>query len=350
MSFKRVFSVLVISILFMLLLTSCQSPELTSAKVYFQQENIEKAKEQLLIAKSNEPSNPEVPWLLATKIYMPEKEWDKAREELDLCVKIDPTYKDKADNELRRVWAQFHTKAANIFNEGIQSIFPEDKDSLLTVAAAEFEKALEIKKDKATYNGIIKCYFITNDSSMVIKHTEDAMENGIFDKDIIYYYTQVLWRPGNKENALTIIEDILAEHSDFLDLNLLYIQYLTELDRNDIAIKSCEELSNKYPSNLDIKFILAQIYVKNDRLDEATREFEKVLAENPDDNDVIIRIAEAYFKVKDYEMSEKYSRKFVEVAPEEQLNIGYDILWKSLYNQGKQEEAEKYRAIQKQYR
>ena len=118
---NKVFSVLLLTIIFTILFTACQTPEMTSAKVYFQQDNIEKATEQLLIAKQNEPSNPEVPWLLATKVYLPKKEWAKARAELDLCVKIDPTYKEKAERELKRVWAQFHTKAAENGPRSVQA-------------------------------------------------------------------------------------------------------------------------------------------------------------------------------------------------------------------------------------
>ncbi len=47
----KIVGILVTFIALTLMLASCQSPEITSAKVYFQQDNVEKAKEQLLLAK-----------------------------------------------------------------------------------------------------------------------------------------------------------------------------------------------------------------------------------------------------------------------------------------------------------
>jgi len=43
--------------------------------------------------------------------------------------------------------------------------------------------------------------------------------------------------------------------------------------------------------------------------------------------------------------AEYYARKIIELDPNNVF--GYEVLWKSLYNQGNMEEAEKYRMIQK---
>ena len=340
----KIMGILLIFAALTLMLTSCQSPEVTSAKVYLQQDNVEKAKEQLLIAKTKEPTNPEIPYLLATKVYLPAGENDKALEELNLAIKLDPVnYKEKAEHEKKRVWHGLHMEAVDYFNEGIESIFDEDKDSLLAIAGSIFEKAVKINPDKATYNGMVKCFYLGNDTAKVIEYAEKAMEKGIFDKDVVYYYTMVLWTPGNEEATLAKMEQMLEDHPDFIELYNLYIQRLTEVDRNDEAIKVCEKLSNRFPSNTEVKFILAQIYAKLGRHEEAINEYEKVLADNPEDPAVIVRIAEAFFRSKNYEKSEEYIRKYIDVTDERGLFVGYDILWKSLYNQGKKEEAEVYR-------
>ncbi len=340
----RIAGILVVFVALTLMLTSCQSPEVTSAKVYLQQDNIEKAQEQLEIAKEKEPENAEVPFLLATQIYLPQGDWQKALKELDKAKELDPeNYKEKVDQEKTRVWAQVHTEAVEDFNDAIEAIFDDERDSLFTLAGEKFIKALQIKKDKATYNGMVKCFFLSGDTANVIKYAEDAIDNGIFDKDVVYYYTRSLWKPGNKEETLDKIKDILDEHPDFIELQSLYIQYLAELERDDEAIKTAEELVEKYPSNVDVRFLLAQILSKVGRHEEAIQEYEKVLDNNPDDAAVIVRIAEAFFKNKNYEKSEYFIRKYLEVCEPQGKYIGYDILWKSLYNQGKQEEAEEYR-------
>jgi tetratricopeptide (TPR) repeat protein len=344
----KIMVILVILAAIAMMFSACSSPEMTSAKVYLQQDNLEKAKEQLLLAKANEIEKAEACYLLATKIYLPNGETDKALAELEIAEKTDPVnYGEKVKLEKKRVWHQMHMNAVEIFNEAIESVFDEDKDSLLIVAASVFEKAIKVIADKATYNGMVKCYFLTNDTAKVIKHATDAIEKGIFEKDVIISYISVLWTPGNEESTLNRMKDMLEEHPDFIELHNLYITRLTEVGKDDEAITACEALSEQFPSNTDVKFILAQIYAKIGRHEEAINEYEKVLAEIPEDPAVIVRIAEAFFRNKNYPKSEEYIRKYIDVVPEGGIATGYDILWKSLYNQGKQEEAQKYRALWK---
>ena len=347
-NFKKV-GILVVFVTLAILLTSCQSPEVTSAKVYLQQDNVEKAREQLEIAKTKEPSNPEVYYLLATAIYLPNGESEKALEALDAASELDPVnYKEKCQREKDRVWAQMHTAAVEDFNEAIEAIFDEDKDSLFTLAGEKFIKALSIKKANETYNGMIKCFFLNEDTDNVVKYAEDAIDNGIFDKDVVYYYTRALWTPGNEDATLTKIEALLDEHPDFIELQSLYVQYLTEVERDDDAITAAEGLVKSFPSNVELRFLLAQIYAKVDRHEEAIKAYEKVLDENPEDSAVIVRIAEAFFRNKNYEKSEYYIKKYLEVCEPQGKSTGYDILWKSLFNQGRQEEAEEYRTKAKE--
>ena len=332
-----------------ILLTSCQSPEMTSAKVYLQQDNVEKAKEQLELAKTKEPSNPEVYYMLATAIYLPQGEPDKALEALNTAKELDPVnYEKKCNREIDRVWAQYHTAAVENFNEALEAIFDDEKDSLFTLAGDKFIKALSIKKAKETYNGMVKCFFLNEDIDNVVKYAEDAIDEGVFDNDVVYYYTRALWQPGNEDATLTKIEGILEEHPDFIELQSLYIQYLTEVERDEDAIATAESLVEAYPSNVDVRFLLAQIYAKMGRQEEAIQAYEKVLEQNPDDAAVIVRIAEAFFRSKNYEKSEYYIRKYLEVCEPQGQYTGYDILWKSLYNQGRQEEAKEYRAKAKE--
>ena len=203
MSTKPAIYLLSVLALSLLIMTACQSPEVTSAKVYFQQENIDAAEEQLLIALEKEPQNPEVPYLLASGVYAPRKDYDKALDMLAKAVKLDPSYKDKADQFHKKFWADTHTEGANYFNNALRAVFPAEKDSLLKLAAAKFEDALAIKDDEdVTYNGLVKCHFMREDTAAVIAVANMMREKDLFEKDVFYYYGQVIWEPGKEEQAL----------------------------------------------------------------------------------------------------------------------------------------------------
>ncbi len=351
MKIKTVIVSLGIIVLALLFMHACDPPEITSAKVYFQQENIEKAAEQLEIAKEKYPDNPDVFYLLATGVYAPQGKWEKARDALEKCVELDPSYKQKVQQEQKRIWSGLHTEAANTFNEAVEAIFPEDRDSLMAISADQFKKALAVKKDAAvTYNGLVKSLYLLQDTSEVKKYAKMAMNNGVFDKDVVYYYTQMLWQPGQHEAALAKIDSILADHPDFTDLKKLKIQYLTEMEKYDQAQEVANDLIQEDPDNIDLRFVLAQIYVKTNDLQSAADEFEKVIQANPGDKEALLRIAQVYFNSRDWGKAEDYIRRYLDLAEEQEKGIGYEILWKSIYNQGRQEEAMEYREKAKQYR
>jgi len=333
----------------LLVITACQSPEVTSAKVYFQQENLDAAEEQLLIALDKEPMNPEVPYLLASGVYGPRRDYDKAKEMVEKAAALDPTYKDKADQFIKKFWADIYSEGANFFNSALKSVFPAEKDSLLLLATEKFEKSLTMKDDEiSSYNGLAKCFFMLQDTAKVIDVANRLKAKDIFDKDTFFYYGQVIWTPGNQETALAELQSIANQYPEAGDIQLLLVGYLSDLERYDEALEVARTAAINDPDNLDISFILAQIYGKIGDFESAQFEFQKVLASNPDDVEVLVRISEAYFNAKDYVMAEEYSRRAVELSPDD--FYGYDILWKSLYNQGKLEEAEEYREIEKTLR
>jgi tetratricopeptide (TPR) repeat protein len=351
MKFKLiVLSVLVVAIA-LLYLGSCQSPELTSAKVYFQQNNIDAAEEQLLKALQNEPSNPEVPFLLAVGVYIPRKDWISARQYLLKANEINPSYinpstRTTAIEQLKQVWGEVHSEGANKFNAAIKAILPIEKDSLLKDAAKKFQLAIEIKDDEVlTYNGLIKCYTLMEDTASVIEWAEKFKERNLFDEEVFIFYAQMLWGRGEKDKAINELNNVLTKHSESLKLQELRIQFLAQSDRVDEAKEIGNKLIADNPDNIEIKYLMAQIFSIMQDYETAQYYFNQVLIENPDDIEVLTRVAETAFRAQDWISAEDYSRKIIALDPENAY--GYTLLWKALYNQGKKDEAEKYRAIEK---
>lgn len=350
MKTRILFSALALFFLFSLFLASCQSPEVTSAKVYFQQNNIDAAEEQLLIALKKEPMNPEIPFLLAVNVHMQRKEWLEAKKYLDQVIAIDPNYKytdgRSAKDYLKRLWAEIHTQGANKFNDAINAILPLEKDSLLTEAIDDFQLALKIRDDAIeSYNALVKCYYMMDDTTNLLATGEKFMDKGLYDEDVYTYTVQMLYTKGEKDKALSLLDDVLKEHYDSVKLQELRIQFLAQMDRLDEAKEIARKLSEEHPDDVDVMYLLAQIYYKLGDYESAQYQFKKVLIENPDDIQVLQNVCTAAFQAKDWVMAEEYARKIVELDPN--YAYGYTLLWKSLYNQGRREEAEEYRQIEK---
>lgn len=352
MKINRILVLLSVFVVALFLLTSCQPPEITSAKVYFQQDNIEKAKEQLEIAKEKYPDNPEVYYLLASKVYGPQGELDKASKHLDKAAELSPEYKDKATQFKLKIWANYQNRAVKKFNDALDAIFPEVKDSLLLVAAGDFEKALEISDtSKSTYTGVVQCYYQMGDSSAVQKYANRAMNKGIFDENILTAYTATFDSP---DAALAEINSILEEHPDFMQLKLQKVTFLVKQERYEDALELGQKLLEEDPDNKNLRFLLAQVHMRNGNIEQATQEYQKVLKQNPDDPAVLVRIAQAYFESENYGQAEEYSRRYISRLEENDqiqgLGIGYEILWKSLFNLGEKDEAVEMRKKAQEYR
>jgi tetratricopeptide (TPR) repeat protein len=351
---RNIIPAISILMLFALFMSSCQSPEVTSAKVYFQQNNIEAAKEQLMIALEKEPQNPEVPFLLAVQVYMAQKDWLKAKEYLDKVTAIDPDYvyptgRTSVADQLDHIWGEIHTQGANLFNEALKSVLPIEKDSLLKKAAEKFQLALEINDQKIdSYNALIKCYYMNDDTVNLLQQAEEFLEKGLYDEEIVLYYAQSLFHTGEQEKAVEILNSTLAQNPEALKLQELRIQFLAQLERLDEAKEIADQLSRDYPTDVNIMYLLAQIYYKLGDYESAQYQFKKVLIENPDDIEVLANIGNAAFQAGDWLSAEDYARRMIDKDSE--YAFGYTLLWKALYNQGKVDEAEEYRQIEKSLR
>jgi len=334
-------------------LNSCQSPEVTSAKVYFQQDNIEAAEEQLLIALEKEPMNPEVPFLLAVQVHIARKEWIKAKEYLEKVNEINPNYVypngGSANEQLKRIWAEIHSQGANKFNEAIREILPSEKDILLSAAADKFLLALEIRDDEvSSYSALVKCYYMLDDTVNLVISSEKVLDLGLYDEDISLYYVQVLFDQKQQDKALATLNDVLTDHPESVKLQELRIQFLAQLDRLDEAKEIAAKLAEDYPNDVDIMYLLAQIYYELGDYESAQYQFNKVLIEHPDDIEVLKRIANSAILAEDWIMAEEYARRMIELDPD--YASGYYLLWNSLYKQGRKDEAEEYRQIEKSLR
>ena len=346
MNGKRIVLLLGTLVLICLLLSTCQSPEITSAKVYLQQNNLPAAEEQLMIAMGKEPANPEVPFLLATTIYGPQRDWKKAGEMLDKAEELSADYKSKVENQRKQYWGELYNDGANTFNEAGRALFEMEKDSIFNLAADKFLKSIQMKADEATsYNGIVKCYYSAKDTQKVEKFAKMAFDNNVFDEDVIDIYCRILWETERKDQAFQVLDEQLAKNPNITDLQLLKIEFLANSERVEEALAAAKNLVNNNPDNIDYRFNLAQIYAMAEDYESAQYEYQKLLSQNPDDLEILIRITNAAYQSEDWVMAEEYARRLI--AIEEDNRFGYQILFNSLMKQQRKEEAEEYFKIYK---
>ena len=136
----------------------CTSQEYTSAKLYIQQQEWEKAEEFLIKAVDAEPENPEIPYQLGYHIYgVQKKDWEKMNQSFDKALAIDPnktilgqekTVKEFVTMARTEFWVEMYNRGGEEYNEYIAAPMDE-KDAALKKAIATYEVSARIKPDEA---------------------------------------------------------------------------------------------------------------------------------------------------------------------------------------------------------
>ncbi len=262
---------------------ACQTKEVTSAKVYIQQDNWDKAIEQLELAVSMYPNDAEAHFMLGQG--MAEKQnWERMNEMFDKSLAIAPTFEAQIKNTVDKNYVNqlnagvSKTKAgeyeAAIENYKTANIISPDRvEGYVNLAATYanidsfglavqfFQKALDIQPDdKSIVTNLALMYFNLQDWDGVIELLTGALESDPSDADFIANLAIAYQNKGEHDKAMELYEKVIVENPDMLDL----------------------------------KFNLAQLYSNKGDYEKAIDLYDDVIANNPDDFDANSQVGQAY--------------------------------------------------------
>ncbi|MBN1561680.1 tetratricopeptide repeat protein, partial [candidate division KSB1 bacterium] len=179
---KSRFMVLAIVVGSIALFFACQTKEVTSAKVYIQQDNWDKAIEQLEMAVSMYPGDAEAHYLLGEGMSQ-KQNWERMNEMFEKSLKIAPTFEAQIKNTRDKNWVnQFNGGVAKMNNNDIEGavqnfktatlIDPSRSDAYKTLGIAygrlddldnakeNFNKVIELEPDnRDAINGLANIHF-----------------------------------------------------------------------------------------------------------------------------------------------------------------------------------------------
>ena len=344
------------------IILSCTSQEYTSAKLYIQQQEWEKAKEFLVKAVEVESENPEIPYQLGYHVYgVREKNWEKMNQSFDAALAIDPNKKilgqEKTVKELvtmarTQFWAETYNKGVVEFNE-YRAVAMDEKDAVLKKAITTFEVSARIKPDEAqSYAMLSTCNHMAGNTDKsgdyilkaVALSPDDAninltagqifMQNQDFEAALPYLKKAVELEPSNTKSIRNLAQI-------YYDLALLDSSRYTELLEN--SIQTYEVAINKETDNevkADLYFNLGILYTKVDNLEEAEYNFMNALDENPDDIEAVMGMAQVFENAEKWRKAEKFYRELIIVDPDNPDH--YRGMSRVLLQQGEPDESLRY--------
>lgn len=272
------------------LLLSCQSAELTSAKVYVQQNNYPSALEQLKIAMQKEPANAEV-FYMAGKIYAEMDSFDQMNESFNRALELDSTLRKDI-----RAWRI--EKRSETFEKGIRA-----------GNSKNWDKAIELTKtslriDPEFFDGWANLgyyYQQKNDYENAIfaynrAYGLDSLNTSIAKQVAVDYFNS-----GRVPEAIAVLEKIVEKGKPDAMVYVYLSQMYTannDPEKSDIMLNKAIELD---PNNPELIFEagLAKFFQK--KYDDAIFYFKRVLELKPGDRDALYNLSISQFNAEKYD-------------------------------------------------
>ncbi len=297
----------------LLALLGCDSTEMTSAKVYLQQKNYEKAEEMLLLAVQNEPMNPEPAYLLAIEIYARNKDWVKTAEYLNKSVGIGPKFQVQIDQARNKYWVDNFNSGANGYNAMIKGE-ATDMDKLVERTVKNFENCIAIDPGKPeSYGTLAQVYLFLDDMEKGREYMLMAVEKNPNDLASLVNLGNVYFRADEFEKALEYLNR--AIEVDPGNINAIK-QIAFVYDAMGEKEKASEAYLNAIaadPENPDLHYNLGVLYFQQETYDKAGEEFIRVSELSPDAIDALFNAGLALEKQEKYEDAQKYLEMAVEI-------------------------------------
>lgn len=336
----------------------CPSEEYTSAKLYLQQKDFEKAEEFLVKAMAVEVDNPEIPFQLGHHIYGKDGRWDQMNEVYDKALAIDPEKKIMDGRPVRELvdasrygyWSEAYNKGVSVYNSS-KGMDAQDKTSAIRDAIFEFQTANKIKPDESfSYTMLATCHFEIGNIDQSIETISKAVEISPDDFNANMAAGQIFSRNNQPANSLPYLQKAVE-----LDpLNAAAIRNLAQtyydlgnteesIATYERAIRATMDMKGK----ADLYFNLGVLYNMAGDFDAAEDNFISALDLNPEDVEAILGMAQTFESNEKWRKAEKFYKELIYLQPE--VASHYRGMARVLIQQGKQDEASRYFEKSKKY-
>lgn len=268
----------------LLMFVGCQTKEVTSAKVYIQQDDWDKAIEQLEKAVELYPNDAEAHMLLG-KGYGKKAEYSKMVEQFDASLAVGPLFQKEIEQEKDYYWRK-------VFQDGVTAYNGGDLD----VAIKKFLISLVIDKTRIeSYKNLALCY----------RQQEDI------------------------DNATATYEKLLKVSPKEIDIATTLFELYSTQEKYDEAMVTMQNAKKEAPENAKVLAYLALAYNAKGDTAKARQELQDGLDKNPGDIDLMFYMGRLLYQQGKYKQAIEYYSKVAEADPEDfesNVKVGIALL------------------------
>jgi len=273
----------------------CSSTELTSAKLYIQQNNLDKALESLQQEVEKNPKSDEGYYLLG--YVMGEKgEIDAMLENFAKSTDISNKFAKNIDESKKYHWADGFNKGVQIFNKASKNGDTDSATVIFLKAIDKFNGAIACQPDSAdTYKNLAYAYINMGDRDAAIEPYHKVVE---LTKD---------------EDAYVQLGDLYVQQGIMLKDSGKEDEGMQSLNK---AIKVLEEGKTTYPNSSDILLLLSNSYIAADQLEVAKEAFKEGVEQDPENQYYRYNYGSLLLNAEEYEAAAEQLEKALEIDPE----------------------------------
>ncbi|UCD37919.1 MAG: tetratricopeptide repeat protein [Fidelibacterota bacterium] len=281
---KKQFLIVLLAGITFIITQGCESQEFVSAKMYVQQDELDKAEEFFLKAMEleSDKNNAEIPYLLAKEIYAKQRRYEEMNSMLDEALKRNPAQKvgkytiEELAQNLRQVeWSVEYKRGADLYNAVLQVLGEEpptdEQRAQIEQAKNHFETAILIwPEEGSTFTNLVFCYRQLGDLEGERAAIDKALVKDPDNGTILLLAGERAWSDDQQDQAIEYYKkahELLPENVDLMQR--LTAAYL-DAGNPQAALETLEKAQRSAPREPDVYFNIGAVYasIGNDALEK----------------------------------------------------------------------------------
>jgi len=315
----------------------CGSTEITSAKLYIQQKNFDKAIDVLQKEVTKNPKSDEGYYLLGY-VQGEQGNFNEMVNSYDKSLAISKSFEKNINDSRKYFWAQAFNRGVSLYQKGVKAADPDSAKIYYDKSISDFNSALRIEPDSAdTYKNLAFVYLSKGDNEAAVAplkqliNREKALDGYKFLGEIYYVNgTNLKAQDKNDEakaefnKSIDVLEEGLKNYPDDPEMLVTLSTAYIGADRSKEAIDKYKKLVEAKPEEKNIRYNYGVLLLGADDFAGAETQFKKAIDIDPAYDNAIYNLGVTYLKWGTYlnkksdeegKVSDEYKSKYQAALP-----------------------------------
>ncbi|MFO7447189.1 MAG: tetratricopeptide repeat protein, partial [Ignavibacteriaceae bacterium] len=286
----------------------CSSTELTSAKLYIQQKNYDKALEALNNEVSKNPQSDEGFYLLGV-VYGEQEKFSEMVDVFNKSLAVSNKFEKDINDTKRYYWANLFNKGVTLYQRATSSQNPDSSKVNYDLSITAFDHAIAIEPDSAdAYRNLAFVQISRGEYDKAIAPLEKLITLNT-EPEGYRFLGEILYNKGIEakaqdsvkaqeyfNKAITVLEQGRKDNPTDSDILLLLSNAYIGANKLDVAIDAFKAGVATEPENQYYRYNYGVVLLGSGNFTEAEEQFKKAVEIDPNYDKAIYNLAVTYVR------------------------------------------------------